>query len=316
MAAAGAAVDKGGLPMGQDQLLFDAKPPEEQKRLLRRREEALVQNKVLRAIARRGLNLREAFELMDADGSGEIDAEEFISGIQAFEGQLTDGQCRTLMERVDADGNGEVDFSELTRALQKLDLRVEMHDYLIVCVRFFIAEMHRTVQLLRRRFEQAVKEKGKGGDDSGGDDGGEGGEAALSADGVRTLLKSLDAPFTSSTLPRVLGEMVRSGEASWAESGGGSGKRKGGRTAEASVNDNGAEAIITADAFVRACMDNGFHSVAHPAFKEMGVQSAANAMMAVSMFTGKLRTEMRAAKKKQETGDAAGAPAPAGARPP
>ena len=43
----------------------------------------------------------------------------------------------------------------------------------------------------------------------------------------------------------------------------------------------------------------------------------ANAMMAVNVFTGKLRTEMRAAKKKQETaGDAAGAPAPAGARPP
>ena len=39
-------------------------------------------------------------------------------------------------------------------------------------------------------------------------------------------------------------------------------------------------------------------------------------MMAVNVFTGKLRTEMRAAKKKQETaGDAAGAPAPAGARP-
>ena len=35
------------------------------------------------------------------------------------------------MVQIDTDNSGTVDYSELTRALQKLDLRVEMHDFLV-----------------------------------------------------------------------------------------------------------------------------------------------------------------------------------------
>ena len=146
------------LPRGVDARIFDGKRAEEKQKILGRREEALVQNKVLRALARRGLNLRELFTMLDADGSGEIDADEFVSGIQDLEGQLSDAQCKRLMEQIDTDFSGTVDFGELTRALQKLDLRVELNDYLLTCLRFFVAEMQRTIQMLRSKFTQAAGE--------------------------------------------------------------------------------------------------------------------------------------------------------------
>ena len=50
--------------------------------VLQRRDEALVQNKVLRALSRRGLSLRELFHLLDMNGDGEIDPSEFVKGVQ------------------------------------------------------------------------------------------------------------------------------------------------------------------------------------------------------------------------------------------
>ena len=47
-----------------------------------RREVAVVQNKVLRGLAKKGQSLRESFNEMDADGSGELDFDEFVVGIQ------------------------------------------------------------------------------------------------------------------------------------------------------------------------------------------------------------------------------------------
>jgi len=185
--AMGAALE--AVPMGVDERLLRQKPPEEQQRILQRREEALVQNKVLRAISRRGLQLRELFAMLDVDGSGELDPDEFIQGIQQLDGQLTEPQCVRLMEQIDTDLSGTVDFNELTRALQKLDLRVEMHDYLLVCLRFFSAEMHRSATILRSRFDQAAKTAAQKGPNGGcksskrpnKDSGGGGGAAADSS---------------------------------------------------------------------------------------------------------------------------------------
>ena len=283
----------GGVPTGFDVIHFEQKPQEEQTRILRRREDALVQNKVLRALTRRGISLRELFSMLDADGSGEIDPEEFIQGIQQLEGQLTDAQCQRLMEITDTDNSGTVDFNELTRALQKLDLRVEMHDYLIVCLRFFAAEMQRSAKMLRTRFnEAAAKRSGGGGgkpstlDKLMGDEGGDDADSSkkLGPDGVRALLKSLDAPFQVTVVQKLIGEMVafQKNDGMLAAP---VFKRQ--SVVSAPVEKVDAAEEITCEAFVKVMMSYGFHAVASPAFKETGLGSTANILMAVNAFAKK-----------------------------
>ena len=67
----------------------------------------LCTSQVLRAIHRRGMSLRDAFTLLDTDGSGELDADEFIDGIlREFDGQFSPEQVTRLMELTDADNSG------------------------------------------------------------------------------------------------------------------------------------------------------------------------------------------------------------------
>ena len=75
---------------------LDGKSEDERRAILQRREESLVQNKVLRSLNRRGLTLRELFTKLDKDDSGELDPEEFIQGIQQLEGQLSESQVPLL----------------------------------------------------------------------------------------------------------------------------------------------------------------------------------------------------------------------------
>ena len=54
------------------------------------------------------MSLRDAFALLDADGSGELDADEFIQGIlREFDGQFTAAQVQRLIELTDVDNSGE-----------------------------------------------------------------------------------------------------------------------------------------------------------------------------------------------------------------
>ena len=103
------------------------------------------------AIAPAELSLREVFSILDKEGTGEINPDAFIAGIQELEGHLSVVQCTRLMEQIDTDCSGTVDFNELTRALQKLDLRIDITDYLVVCLRFFCSEMKRSPTSALRR---------------------------------------------------------------------------------------------------------------------------------------------------------------------
>ena len=126
---------------------FYSKTEEQRETILKRREEALVQNKVMRALNRRGLSLRELFTKLDKEQAGEIPSEDFVKGVQELEGQLSDEQCKRLMEITDVDGNGSIDFNELTKGLQKLDLRVDVNDFILNVLRFYCSEMQRSVQV-------------------------------------------------------------------------------------------------------------------------------------------------------------------------
>ena len=93
----------------EDQLkpAFAGKSAAAKARLEKEREMVLMQNKVQRALARRGLTLRTGFERLDADSSGSVDTEEFISGIRDLDASIPHEGLLELMAVADADGSGE-----------------------------------------------------------------------------------------------------------------------------------------------------------------------------------------------------------------
>uniref|UniRef100_A0A7S2FYK7 EF-hand domain-containing protein n=1 Tax=Haptolina brevifila TaxID=156173 RepID=A0A7S2FYK7_9EUKA len=213
--------------------------------------------------------------MLDKDESGELDAEEFVQGIQAIEGQLSESQCTRLMEITDVDNSGTIDFNELTKALQKLDLRVDLHDYILVCLRFWCSEMQRTAGVLRSKFQQASKKEGVTAASPANE---------LSPDGVKALLKQVEAPFTPSVLQRMIIEMGRDSKGLAIR------ERKRSSGAEDRAAAESSMTSIACEPFVRSVMANGFHAVANASFKEMGqaLNSATQALMAVNAFSRKL----------------------------
>ena len=67
---------------------------------------ALLQNRVQRAFARKKLTLKAGFERLDADGSGSVDVEELVEGLQDIDPSISEEGIRDLMGSVDADGSG------------------------------------------------------------------------------------------------------------------------------------------------------------------------------------------------------------------
>ena len=146
------------------------------------------------------------------------------------------------MTIIDTDHSGTIDFHELAKGLQKIDLRVEVsaphgyplgpppsdclplitsdglpldraqvYEYMLVVMRLYSAEMARTAQLLRARFDQAradVATQAAKDIDLAKDPAAKVAAAKaataiaeltangqLPAEAVKTLLKQLDAPF-------------------------------------------------------------------------------------------------------------------------
>ena len=60
----------------------------------------------------RDKELREAFEAIDADRSGEIDTEELTEAFNNYGSKFSDAEIQQIMSAVDTDGSGEIDFDE------------------------------------------------------------------------------------------------------------------------------------------------------------------------------------------------------------
>ena len=56
------------------------------------------------------VDLKEAFNLFDKDGSGAIDTEEFWLVLKTYGAVLTFEEVKELVDEIDQDGNGEVDI--------------------------------------------------------------------------------------------------------------------------------------------------------------------------------------------------------------
>ena len=150
------------------------------------------------------------------------------------------------MKVVDEDKSGTIEFIELTRALQKLDLRVELHDYLLVALRFYCQEMQRAADHLKRLFEGAKGFNRR--------------MNVVQAKVVNGIVKELDTNLEEPEVQRMIIEMFRSAEeADGIEPSTPSASKKKGKNAMAQALD--PEALVSMDHFVKVCLAHGLGSV-------------------------------------------------------
>jgi calmodulin len=63
------------------------------------------------------LELKQCFDLFDADGSGSISSCELKKALEALGIKATDSEVRILMKSMDADNSGCIDFDEFTNVM-------------------------------------------------------------------------------------------------------------------------------------------------------------------------------------------------------
>ncbi|KAL1526179.1 hypothetical protein AB1Y20_014907 [Prymnesium parvum] len=148
----------------------------------RKRSVAVVQNKVLRGLAKRGQSMREAFEMMDADGSGELELNELVAGIQVLDSRFSEEQLQQLMELIDVDNSGSVNFTELTRGIKHVPLCVEASDLRRVVWNVYLAELRRSREALQALFNRSFPHVDN--------------TSPIPTDKLRQLLKAYGAPFS------------------------------------------------------------------------------------------------------------------------
>jgi Ca2+-binding EF-hand superfamily protein len=61
--------------------------------------------------------IRQAFEICDADHNGFIDLDELKEVLKALGEAATDQQAKDLMKEIDIDGNGLISFDEFREAM-------------------------------------------------------------------------------------------------------------------------------------------------------------------------------------------------------
>ena len=83
--------------------------------------------------------MRDVFDLIDKDGSGEIDFGEMQSLMKLVGMDSSDETVKVIMSEVDADGSGEVDFGEFCQTI----LRPTMSKYTVYEVQQAFEDLRR-----------------------------------------------------------------------------------------------------------------------------------------------------------------------------
>ena len=106
------------------------------------------------------IKLQEAFNKVDADGSGTIDAKEFTTLMHgAGLKEITDTQIHDILVELDADGSGTLDFEEFTIAVERsVGLDQTPADLSIIAKDLFDANGNLSRPKLRECFENIDKD--------------------------------------------------------------------------------------------------------------------------------------------------------------
>lgn len=74
------------------------------------------------------IQLRVAFNQVDADNSGSIDVEELSNAMRALGRDLPREQIRAMMDAVDTDKSGEIDFDEFKEMMENVKNAHKLND--------------------------------------------------------------------------------------------------------------------------------------------------------------------------------------------
>eukprot|EP00928_Gymnodinium_smaydae_P047370 TRINITY_DN3160_c0_g1_i1.p1 TRINITY_DN3160_c0_g1~~TRINITY_DN3160_c0_g1_i1.p1 ORF type:complete len:160 (+),score=64.03 TRINITY_DN3160_c0_g1_i1:119-598(+) len=72
--------------------------------------------------------IKEAFDLFDADGSGEIDEQELKIATRALGFDTKEAELQEMIAKVDADGNGAISYDEFLAMMASKILNRDPHD--------------------------------------------------------------------------------------------------------------------------------------------------------------------------------------------
>ena len=105
------------------------------------------------------VEVREAFDLFDTDGSGTIDAKELKVAMRALGFEPSKEEIRKLISQIDRDGSGTVDFPEfLSMMTTKMGER-DSHEEMIKAFRLF--DDDETGKISFRNLKRVAKELGE-----------------------------------------------------------------------------------------------------------------------------------------------------------
>merc|ERR1712230_311705 len=105
------------------------------------------------------VEIKEAFELFDTDGSGSIASGELKVAMKALGSEPKPGEIEKLIHSVDDDGDGEMDYDDFERMMERKILDKDQKDDLLKAFSLFDDDQTGTISL--KNLKRVAKELGE-----------------------------------------------------------------------------------------------------------------------------------------------------------
>merc|ERR1712070_1369817 len=105
------------------------------------------------------VEIKEAFELFDTDGSGSIASGELKMGMKALGFEPKPGEIEKLIHSVDDDGDGEMDYDDFERMMERKILDKDQKDDLLKA--FSLIDDDQTGKISLKNLKRVAKELGE-----------------------------------------------------------------------------------------------------------------------------------------------------------
>merc|ERR1712031_40911 len=105
--------------------------------------------------------IKEAFDLFDTDGSGNIDIKELTIAMKALGCEPKPGEIEKMIGEVDDDGSGEIGFEEFLKMMTNKILDKDPKDDILKAFRLFEPDWEKTGGVTFQNVKRVAKETGQ-----------------------------------------------------------------------------------------------------------------------------------------------------------